>query len=106
MEDRAVQVTRKDVKNIYLKVSREGHVSVTAPRRMTREEIDAFIKSHEGWISKKLAEMEARRGGKPGLQWEPDLYLYTSNGQESPETRRIYRRDTPSTEGASICLEP
>lgn len=64
MEDRAIQVTRKDVKNIYLKVSREGHVSVTAPRRMTREEIDAFIKSHEGWISKKVAEMAVRRGGE------------------------------------------
>ena len=64
MENLAVQVTRKDIKNIYLKISREGHVSVTAPRRMSQEEIDAFIHSHESWISKKTAEMEARRGGE------------------------------------------
>ena len=39
-----------------------------------------------------LILLEARRGGKPGLRWEPDLYLYTPEGAESAETRRIYRR--------------
>lgn len=39
-----------------------------------------------------LLLLEARRGGKPGLIWENDLYLYTSDGRETPEVRRIYRR--------------
>lgn len=39
-----------------------------------------------------LLLVEARRGGKPGLIWENDLYLYTPDGKETPETRRIYRR--------------
>lgn len=39
-----------------------------------------------------LLLIEARRGGKPGLLWEPDLYLFTAQGQESPEYRRICRR--------------
>ena len=39
-----------------------------------------------------LLLLEARRGGKPGLIWEKDLYLYTPDGLESEETRRIYRR--------------
>lgn len=39
-----------------------------------------------------LVLVEARRGGSPGLSWEQDLYLYTPEGQESPELRRIYRR--------------
>ena len=39
-----------------------------------------------------LILLEARRGGKPGLTWEPDLYLYTPEGQESPRLRAIYHR--------------
>lgn len=37
--------------------------------------------------------IEARRGGKPGLSWEKDLYLYLENGQESAELKKIYHRD-------------
>lgn len=39
-----------------------------------------------------LILLEARRGGKPGLTWENDLYLYTPAGQESPRLRAIYHR--------------
>jgi tRNA1(Val) A37 N6-methylase TrmN6 len=39
-----------------------------------------------------LLLLEARRGGNPGLTWEPDLYLYEPDGQETPELRSIYRR--------------
>jgi tRNA1(Val) A37 N6-methylase TrmN6 len=46
-----------------------------------------------------LLLLEARRGGKPGLSWEKDLYLRTHTGQESPEIRKIYRRKHESNEG-------
>jgi tRNA1(Val) A37 N6-methylase TrmN6 len=46
-----------------------------------------------------LILLEARRGGKPGLSWEKDLYLRTHKGLETQEVRRIYRRDQQSTEG-------
>ena len=39
-----------------------------------------------------LLLVEARRGGKPGLKWEPDLYLRDETGAETPEVRRIYHR--------------
>ncbi len=39
-----------------------------------------------------LLLLEARRGGKPGLRWEPDLYLRTESGQETAELREIYHR--------------
>lgn len=39
-----------------------------------------------------LLLVEARRGGRPGLRWEPPLLLADGDGQESAELRRIYHR--------------
>ena len=39
-----------------------------------------------------LVLVEARRGGKPGLTIEPSLYLQNTDGGESDEYKRIYRR--------------
>ena len=32
----------------------------------------------------------ARLGGRPGMAVEPELLLFTPDGQETAETRRIY----------------
>ena len=37
-----------------------------------------------------LVLIESRLGGGPGLQYEPDLILYTQTGDLSAEGRRIY----------------
>ena len=47
---------------------------------------------HSPGKAANLILLEARRGGKPGLRWEPDLYLHDTGGAESAETRRIYHR--------------
>lgn len=39
-----------------------------------------------------LVLLESRKGGKPGLQYEPDLILFTENGEETPEYKTIYHR--------------
>ena len=39
-----------------------------------------------------LLLLEARKGRKPGLRWEPDLYLRDAAGNETPNVRRIYHR--------------
>lgn len=44
-----------------------------------------------------LILLDARRGGKPGLTWENDLYLYHPDGTETPALRRIYRREGKET---------
>ena len=41
----------------------------------------------------RLLLLEARRGGKPGLRWEPELILFTDDNAETPEYRRIYHRN-------------
>ena len=42
--------------------------------------------------SPSLVLLEARRGGKPGLTWEPSLVLETAEGRPTEELDRIYFR--------------
>ena len=39
-----------------------------------------------------LVLLEARKGGKAGLSYEPDLVLFAENGTETEEYKRIYHR--------------
>ena len=50
-----VEVTRKRIKNIYLRVKPDGRALLSAPMRMTREEIDAFLRARTGWLQKNIA---------------------------------------------------
>lgn len=45
---------------------------------------------HHNTSPVNLVLLEARRGGKPGLSWEPELYLYDELGRKTAEYRRIY----------------
>ena len=45
---------------------------------------------HRAESGVNLVLLEARLGGKPGLQYEPDLILYAQTGELSAEGRRIY----------------
>lgn len=47
---------------------------------------------HRPGAAPNLVLIEGRRGGKPGLKMEPALYITDSDGSESQETKRIYRR--------------
>lgn len=45
---------------------------------------------HRAENAVNLVLIEARLGGGPGLQFEPDLVLYTQTGELSAAGRRIY----------------
>ena len=45
---------------------------------------------HRAGSSVNLVLIESRLGGRPGLQYEPDLFLYEQTGELSAEGRRIY----------------
>ena len=45
---------------------------------------------HRAETAVNLVLIESRLGGRPGLQYEPDLILYTQTGDLSAEGRRIY----------------
>lgn len=40
-----------------------------------------------------LVLLEARKGGKPGLSYEPDLVLFDQNGSKTEEYRKMYHKE-------------
>lgn len=49
------EVIYSDRRTLCIEI-KEGRVLVRSPKGCPRSEIDAFVASHEGWISKKLAK--------------------------------------------------
>ena len=60
-----VQVEWKRIKHMYLKVGRDGAVTVSAPETMPLQQVKAFVRAKEGWLKKHLAQKEAM-GDVPG----------------------------------------
>lgn len=47
---------------------------------------------HQAASPVNLLLLESRKGGKPGLSYEPDLILWNDDGSETAEYRRMYHR--------------
>jgi len=52
-----VIVIRKRIKNMYLRITREGKVQVTAPLRMPDKTIREFLEKKRDWIEKSLKKV-------------------------------------------------
>ncbi len=50
-----VQIVKKSVKHIYLKVKPNGEVVITAPIDCSQKDIDYVLQKRSGWIEKRLA---------------------------------------------------
>ncbi len=48
-----IQIIKKDVKNITLKVKPNGEVIITAPKMTSDEHIEFIVKKRTKWIEKK-----------------------------------------------------
>ena len=48
---------------------------------------------HKAAAPVSLVLLEAKKGGRPGLSYEPDLVLFSPDGTETPEYRAIYHRE-------------
>lgn len=54
IDDLDIEVTRKNIKNLYLRVSLpDGRVKISAPRRMHLNNIHRFVASRRGWIKRQ-----------------------------------------------------
>lgn len=53
---------------------------------------------HRAESAPNLVFVEARRGGRPGIQVEPILFLTDAQGRETEEARRIYHREMNTEE--------
>jgi predicted metal-dependent hydrolase len=54
-----IQIIKKDIKNITLKVKPTCEVILTAPLLTTDEHIEYILKKRQDWISKKIAFYKA-----------------------------------------------
>ena len=63
----AYELERKSVKNINLRVRRDGTVHLSVPRRTTVAAADQFLTEREDWLLRALARMEARAAEHPLL---------------------------------------
>jgi len=59
-----VEVTRKQMKTMRLRVTQEGRVLLSAPRLMPNALIDAFVLSRREWLLQTLAKCQAREAMK------------------------------------------
>ena len=66
----AIDVQRKDVKRLRLRVDQECNIKLTAPKRASDKEIEAFVDSNREWIEKSLIKFKDSSGN--ANQWYGD----------------------------------
>ena len=59
--DLPITITRKKIKNMYLRVHPDGTVTVSAPKRASDKIIWDFINSKSGWIIAQREKMISRQ---------------------------------------------
>jgi predicted metal-dependent hydrolase len=66
----AVDVTRKAIRNMYLRVNTHtGAVEVHAPRYVSNGQIAELVRSHTAWIERRRQELRET----PVLEWTDEL---------------------------------
>ena len=56
---------KKNIKNINIRITPEGSISVSAPFRVPAETVDGFVEEKAEWIFRKMADIEKRREAMP-----------------------------------------
>ncbi len=56
-----IEIIKKSVKNLTLRIYPDGKIKLTAPRRTRDEYIKYFLEKKQPWIEKKLKELKARK---------------------------------------------
>lgn len=59
------QLIKKDVKNINIRITEDGEISVSAPIRVAAKVIDEYVESKAEWIFRKMGDVERRRESLP-----------------------------------------
>lgn len=96
------QLERKAVKNLNLRVRRDGSVYVSAHRRVPVAQIDGFVAGHGEYIreaSRRMAELEQRRN--PSRQYT-DREIFHILGKALP--LRISQGEPEQAQEADGCL--
>lgn len=74
-EELTYELTYKSVKNLNLRVSPDGKVSISAPRRVSPAEIEGFLREKWDWILRaRQKSAERQREREPEREPFPDLH--------------------------------
>ena len=94
VSDVNVEVVRKDIKNMHLRVQPpDGRVVLSAPRSVSDMAIDGFVASKLAWIRKRRAEIAAqeRQTEREGVTGET-MYVW---GKQCFITCLLYTSPSP-----------
>ena len=53
-----IKISKKNIKNIILKVKSDGTVTLSVPKRTPKAFIESFLKSKNEWILKNLEKVK------------------------------------------------
>ncbi len=81
-----IEIVRKSIKHLYLRVDRDSRVVVSAPKRMPLKTIQAFIDGKQAWICQKQRQ-QARRQARAAA------YLHAGN--DHPNELRLFATSYP-----------
>lgn len=98
IEGLPITVTKKRMKNMYLRVSREsGDVTISAPHQASRAEIECFARAHMDWVEKYRMQYEEERSRRE-TEPEPEI--------DPLELRRRREKFTSDVERLVLKWEP
>ena len=60
-----IELIRSNRKTTVLEVTRTGRVILRAPKRASKQALDAFVKDKQAWIETQLAKQAAARAARP-----------------------------------------
>jgi len=55
-----IEILRKKIKNIHLKIDLEGKISLSCPKQIKEYEINEFLESRLDWIKTSMKKMESK----------------------------------------------
>lgn len=85
------ELERKAVKNMNLRVRRDGTVHLSIPKRATVAEAEAFLRGHEEWVLGALSRMEKRAEAHPTAETVGDSLPYLGGKLEV-----VWRSELPA----------
>ena len=94
----SVEVRRKRVKNLNLRVRKDGSVVLSMPPRTTRLQAREMLERHRGWLAKRLERIE--RAGAPQPLAERDHVVLWGKRVE------LFVEDEPGRTRTTCALQP
>ena len=71
-----VELERKRVKNVNLRLRSDGSVHVSAPYGVPETEIERFIRSKSAWIAERQNRMRSRQAARPSQWTDGETFLF------------------------------